>query len=144
MVALLDPAALEGQGPEPPGSPHFCETCGNDRPVRMFVFPRTELNRVTASRFNRAILQTFADGRVTARTIEVPGAAGGDADALYEFTPALDLINARFSERYWEIHRALEATGRIAHSRQQCPDRDGPRQVQMWEPATGWRTVQIR
>ena len=143
MIALLDAAALDGQGPEPAGSPHFCETCGTDRPLRMFVLPRTELNRVTTSPFNRVRVETFADGRLLARTIEIPSPAG-DADAVYEFTPSLDLVRASFGERYWEMHRTLEAEGRIAHSREQCPDRDGPRSIQMWEPATGWRNVQTR
>jgi hypothetical protein len=138
MIALLDPAALDGQGPEPPGSRHFCTTCGTDRALRMFVFPRSELNLVTASRFNRAILQTAADGRVTVRTIEVPSPAEGDADALYEFSASLDFVSARFSERYWDTHRALESAGRITHTREQCPDRDGPREVLMWTAATGW------
>jgi hypothetical protein len=144
MIALLDPAALDGQGPEPPGSPHFCETCGDDRPLRMFVFPRSELNRFTASRFNRTVLQTFPDGHVTARSIEVPSGLDGDADALYEFSASLDLVSARFSERYWEIHRALEAEGKLTHSREQCPDRDGPRQIRMWDAATGWRNLPTR
>lgn len=143
MVALLDAAALDGQGPEPPGSQHFCKTCGPDRPLRMFVFPRTEVNRITASRFNRVVLQTFND-RVTARTIEMSTGFNGDADALYDFTPSLDFVGARFSERYWEVHRALEAEGRITHSRDVCPDRDGPRELLSWEPQTGWRIVQIR
>jgi len=144
MIALLDAAALEGQGPEPAGSRHFCETCGTHRPLRMFVLPRSEINRITASTFNRTLVETFAGGRVFARTIEMHLPAP-DADALYEFTtPSLDLVSARFSDRYWEMHRALEAKGRITHTREECPDRDGPRQVQMWEPATGWRTVQVR
>lgn len=142
MVALLDATALNGQGPEPAGTAHFCETCGADRPLRMFVFPRTEINRVTASRFNRTVVQTLGD-RVIARTIEVPRGLDGDADALYEFTPAFDFVAARFGERYWEVHRELEAEGRITHRRDQCPDRGGPREVRMWEPATGWRTVHV-
>lgn len=147
MVAMLDAAALDGQGPEPAGSRHFCETCGTNRPLRMFVFPRTELNRITASRFNRARVRTFAGGRLFAHTIEMTSvtSAPGDADAVYEFTtPSLDLVSARFSERYWEMHRALEVEGRIAHTRDECPDRDGPREVQAWEPSAGWRTVRIR
>ena len=103
----------------------------------MFAFPRTELNRVTASPFNRAVVQTMT-GRIMARTIEMPS-SGGDVDAIYEFTESLDLVSATFSERYWELHRALETEGKIAHTRLQCPDRDGPREVRMWEPATGWR-----
>jgi hypothetical protein len=50
-------------------------------------------------------------------------------------------VSAQFSERYWEMHRALEADGRISHTREQCPDRDGPRHVQAWEPSTGWRMI---
>ena len=139
MIALLDAAALDGQGPEAAGSRHFCEACGTDRPLRMFAFPRTELNRVTASPFNRVVVQTMTD-RIIARAIEMPS-SGGDADAVYEFNSSLDLVSATFSERYWELHRALEFEGKIAHTRQQCPDRDGPRQVRMWEPATGWHPI---
>ena len=144
MIALLDAVALDGQGPEPVGGPHFCETCGPNRPLRMFVFPRTEINRITGARFNRAVVQNFAEGRLVARTIEMTSAVG-DGDVVYEFTaPALDFMSAKFSERYWEMHRMLESEGRIAHTRAQCPDRDGPRQVFEWEPTTGWRTIMIR
>lgn len=142
MVALLDAAALDGQGPEPAGSPQFCQNCGTGAPLRMFVFPRSEFNRVTASRFNRALVTTWTGGLV-AQTREVLS-ADGDVTAIYEFSPSFDLIGAKFNERYWDMHRALEVEGKLTHSRAHCPDRDGPRQTQMWEPATGWRTVQVR
>lgn len=142
MVALLDPAALDGQGPETPGTRHVCETCGSDRPLRMFVFPRSEINLAAGARFNRVLVQQV-DERLIAHTIEI-SSENGDADALYEFTPSLDLIRASFSERYWEMHRSLEMGGAITHTRAECPDRDGPRQIQKWEPGTGWRTVTIR
>lgn len=142
MVALLDSNALDGQGPEPAGSRHHCDSCGTAGPLRMFVFPRSELNQLTASRFNRVLLSTGPD-RLSVRTIEVPS-DGGDADAHYEFTPSLEFITARFSDRYWELHRSLEMEGRVTHTRAQCPDRDGPRQVQAWEPSTGWRAVATR
>ncbi|MGE0393548.1 MAG: hypothetical protein AB7I25_03740 [Vicinamibacterales bacterium] len=143
MIALLDATALDGQGPEPSGSRHFCTTCGTNTPLRMFVLPRTEVNRVTASRFNRAVLQPVG-GRLVARTIEMPGGTAGDADVLYEFSQSLDLVSARFGERYWDVHRALEAEGKIAHTRDQCPDRDGPRELLAWAPAAGWQIVRIR
>ena len=78
------------------------------------------------------------------RTLELQG--GGTqspADALYEFTPQLDLVQASYSDRYWEAHRELERLGKITHTREQCPDRDGPRQIEVWEPATGWRMQSI-
>jgi hypothetical protein len=142
MVALLDANALDGQGPEPKGSPHFCEGCGDGAPLKMVVMPRTELNLATVSRFNRAIVQITATG-ILARPIEVPSAGQDAVDALYEFTAALELTRASFSVRYWEVHRALEEQGQLKHSRASCPDRDGPRAIERWDPGAGWRTVTI-
>lgn len=145
MVALVDPARLDAQGPEPPGSAHYCENCGNGTPLRMIVMPRSEINRLTRSRFNRAGLQRTAD-RLMVRTIEVPWTADvpAPAEAIYEFTENLDLIGGSFGQRYWDIHATLEAEGKIDHARATCPDRDGPREIRAWAPATGWQTITLR
>jgi hypothetical protein len=143
MVALLDPSALDGQAPELPGTHGYCESCGTRLPLRMIVLPRTEVNRVTNSRFNRAKIQVMPD-RIVARTIEVEETSQAPAaDVLYEFSPTLDLIRASFSTRYWEVHRALEAQGKLTHSRETCPDRDGPREMLRWDQETGWRRISI-
>jgi hypothetical protein len=140
MLALLDADALGGQGPEKPGTPSYCDSCSTGTPLRMVIMPRTEINRVTASPFNHALMQ-ITSGRITARTIEVPSAGQEAVDALYEFTPTLDLVSASFSDRYWEVHRALEAQGKIDHAREACPDRDGPPEIQIWDRASGWATI---
>ena len=140
MVALLDPAVMNGQGPEAPGTRYYCDGCGTDRPLRMIVMPRTELNLVTSHRFNRAVVQVTAD-RVIARTIEVLIDEGSAADVVYEFTPSLELISAAFGARYWDLHRTLELEGKLDHPRERCPDRDGPREVFIWSPSSGWTTV---
>ena len=142
MVGLLDPARLNGQGPEEPGTRYYCETCGPDRPLRMVVMPRTEVNQAAAWRFNRALIERLED-RILARTIELEMPAG-QADVIYEFSTALELISATFSDRYWDAHRTLEDAGKIEHSREQCPDRYGPREVATWEPSTGWTAVRLR
>jgi hypothetical protein len=141
MVALLDPARLDGQGPETPGGPHHCETCGGDQLVRQVVMPRTEVNRASNWRFNRALVERLGD-RLIARTIELEH-AGGHADVIYEFSLSLELLSAAFSERYWDAHRMLEAEGKLNHSRAECPDRRGPSGVLVWEPATGWQPLGV-
>jgi hypothetical protein len=140
MIAILDSAAMNGQAPPAPDTTFTCAGCGPSRPLRYIVMPRSEVNRASGSRFNRAVLQTHGD-RVVARTIEVPQGEGDAADAVYEFTPALDLISASFSARYWEIHEQLERQGKLDHSRDRCPDRTGPREIKVWEPASGWTAV---
>lgn len=126
MIALLDTAAL-----------------GTSPPLRILVMPRSEVNRATVSRFNRAALQVMPD-RIVARTIEVPADAREAVDAIYEFTRSLEVVKASFSDRYWEVHRSLEAQGKLDHPRERCRDRDGPREIAQWEPATGWRTSKLR
>jgi hypothetical protein len=141
MVALLDPARVNGQGPEAPGSRYDCDECGPDRPVRMAVMPRSEVNLASGWRFNRAVIVRSGD-RIQARTIELEMEAG-HAEAIYEFSPSLALLGASFSDRYWDAHRMLEAEGKLDHTREQCPDRNGPRTVLTWTAATGWTTAAV-
>lgn len=142
MVAILDTTRSRSQGAEDPQSEHHCRSCGGEGPLRMVVMPRSEVNRVTHSRFNRAMLELTAE-RIIARTVEVPAVESG-VDAIYEFTRGPDLVGVRYSDRYWETHRALEAQGLITHTRALCPDRDGPRAVQVYTPSTGWQPVSLR
>lgn len=145
FVALLDPKNMDGQGPVPAGSKYECTSCGRARPIRYVVMPRSEVNIAGSMPFNRAVVDS-STARIVARTVEAWYADGQKppADALYEFTPSLDLVRASYSDRYSDEHRALEAAGRIKHTVAQCPDRDGPRRILVWEPAAGWRTIEIK
>jgi len=144
VVGLLDPAALDGQTPEEPGSPHACDNCGKQPPLRMAVMPRTEVNLATESRFNRAIIEKTGD-RLIVRTIEVPSLDGqGAADAIYEFTTGLDFVTASYSQRYWEIHDRLAREKKIDHDRAHCPSKDGPTEIHVWTPEHGWVLKRLR
>jgi hypothetical protein len=144
MVALLDDDAMNGQSPSPPGSEFDCPACGLDRPLRYVVMPRSEVNRASASPFNRASVSVHPDALLV-RTVELPGSMTTPAaDAIYEFTQELGLIRSSYSDRYWEMHRELERLGKITHTRENCPDRDGPRQIEIWEPKTGWSVQTLR
>jgi hypothetical protein len=84
------------------------------------------------------------NGRILARTVEMPDELSqGAIDGIYEFTSALELTSASYSGRYWEMHRSLEMQGKLRHAQADCPDRDGPRVIAVWEKATGWRTHTI-
>ena len=138
LVGLLDPADLDAQTPEDPASEHHCENCGKGLPLRLAVMPRSEVNLVTQSRFNRAIIERTSD-RLIVRTIEYPALEGqGAADALYEFTHALDFVTASFSQRYWEIHDRLEREKKVDHGRANCPFKDGPPEIHFWTRDAGW------
>ena len=141
MVGLLDPRQLDGQSPEDPSSPFYCDTCGTNLPLKLVVMPRTEVNVMTQSRFNRAIVERTGD-RVIVRTIEVPAAEGqGAADAIYEFTTALEFISASFSQYYWQIHERLYGEKKIDHDRDHCPFKNGPQNIRLWTRESGWSVI---
>lgn len=143
MIALLDPDVARAQTPVESSSPFYCGTCGEGTPLRYVAMPRSEINRATGSRFNRARLE-FNGDRIIARTIEAMNGDHEVVDALYEFTPALDLVRASWSSRYWEVHGKLEAAGILDHPRATCPDRDGPGAVAVWDAQSGWRRLAPR
>ncbi|HZR23317.1 MAG TPA: hypothetical protein VFA59_07005 [Vicinamibacterales bacterium] len=143
MVALLDAASLNGQSPASPDTHGYCQTCGDVSPLAMAVMPRSELNRLTNSRFNRATIQLMPD-RIVARTVEVPQGTSDAVDILYEFTTDLQLQRASLSGPYRELHDALRTRGQIDHDSDRCPDRNGPREIATWNRSDGWRTLHVR
>ena len=142
MVALLDANAMNGQSPTPPGSPFHCTSCGSAVPISYIVLPRSELNRVTGSPFNRAIVDVMPD-RIVVHTIEIAPGSAEAVDALYEFSLSLDLVRASYSDRYWDLHGALEHDGKLDHARAACPERNGPVAIDVWTPARGWRKQMV-
>lgn len=141
MVAVLDTHNLDGASPEPPGSPFRCDDCRGALPLAYVVLPRSEVNRVTGSAFNRATIDVTADG-ITAHTFEMdPNEQAGVTEAIYEFSPELELRSASYGSRYWDRHRALELQGAIAHTRENCPEKNGPPFIWMWTRDAGWAKV---
>ena len=136
MLAILDARHLEGRAPGANGTEYACVTCPSTDPLFYAVFPRSELNEVTASRFNRASVLAVGDHLVVT-SVEF-SRQDGDATALYEFDGQLHFLRARYSDTYWTEHRRLEREGRITHTRERCPSREGPPAIQVWDAARGW------
>lgn len=132
-VMLLDTQQMHGQTPGTAGTEYECLSCGPPAPTFYATMPRSELNRVTGSRFNRAQVDVAGD-RITVTTIEIPAIAE-PATAIYEFSHDLQLRSARYSVSYWDWHRRLEAEGRLTHTRDACPEREGPPSIDVWETA---------
>jgi hypothetical protein len=136
MLAVLDESKISGSSPEVRGSPFECLNCPAGKPLRYFVFPRSEVNRVTGAGINQVIEIAVRDDRITARTFEqqwydTPG-------VFFEFSKNFILQQVRYSDGYWDAHRKLELEGKLRHSRADCPERHGPGPVRMWTPQRGW------
>jgi hypothetical protein len=141
FLAVLDAHHFSATSPENPDSPFGCRNCPPDRPFQYFVFPRSELNVLTGSLLYPAG-SSVAGSTLTVFKNEVPGDLGQGAPAsVFEFSSEFQLLRANYDDHYWEWHRKLEKEGRIKHSREKCPEREGPPFIREWTPENGWREI---
>jgi hypothetical protein len=136
MLAVIDVDSPSGTSPEDAGSPFECLNCPAGRPARYFVLPRSELSRLVGGPLLKQTVDILPDGVIVLRVPQDPNSA---TEAVYEFSPDLDLRRASLSDGYWDWHRRLEAQHTLAHADRSCPERGGLA-VTSWEPARGWRT----
>ena len=61
MFAVLEAPDVAGQAPGSTGTPYVCVSCPSTVPLFYATFARSEVNRVTASRFNRAAVSAVGD-----------------------------------------------------------------------------------
>ncbi len=141
MFAVLDPAKLAGSSPERAGTIYECKSCGSGRPLKYFIFPRSEVNVVVGVELSFTYLYQ-SNGMILCRTQEARGSGNYDsAEGIVTFSPGIELMRAAYSDRYWEAHRQLEALAAIHHTRRECPDRFGPRRILSWDPQNGWKEI---
>lgn len=139
FLAVLDAEKMSAASPERPASSYDCKSCPPGRPLRYLVFPRSEVNKLVGFHKKEAGVQIVPDVfRVL--TLEFGKEMEGYG-AVYEFSRDFELRRTSFDDRYWELHRRLEMEGKLKHSREQCPDRFGPRFVLAWNASHGWRQL---
>lgn len=140
FYAVLDAAHPTGHSPEPVGSEMECETCPQGDPIAYVVFPRTDVGRQDAFPGHMPVIQTFDDGRVQVQVSDgpVPNAPA----TIYELRSPVEIDRARFSDAFWERHRALEASRTLQHADSACPERQGLN-VEIWSPGSGWKMSRV-
>jgi hypothetical protein len=144
VLAVLNAQSLSGTSPEEQGE-FQCSNCPSGSPLKYFVFPHSELGDILGPRYNDLGEITPLD-RSGFGVVFCEGLLGQTcAESDYEFSPNLEPRSAQFTNSYWDVHQLLEAPSRLTlkHSKNQCPDRNGPQTVQRWTPQTGWTIVRL-
>ncbi len=131
MMAIVDTHEPQTVAPGTSGTPFACTSCAGVAPLLYVTFPRSELNRLTAGRFNRARIVRQND-RFVVTTVELAGEPVS-ATAIYEFDTGFQLISARYDDAYWTLHQQMEREGRLTHTRASCPQANGPVGMQRWQ-----------
>lgn len=142
-LAVLKETGPAGRSPQT-GSRAECNGCPAGRPLRYFLFPRSEVNRSGGHAYNEVgrILLNGSGFKVI--TAETPAFDAALADwALYDLSEDLEPRSVIFSDHYWEDHRRFTAEGLINHAVESCPQRIRPITVREWSPEQGWRDVSL-
>ena len=141
-LAVLNEYGPAATSPQTPNSPFDCTNCPTGRPLKYFVFPRSELNAMLREPYNFAFeIVSNSDG-----TFDVSVREGRRETptirSIYRFSPALMPLSVARSDAYWAMHRQLEDQGRVSHTAAECPDRTAAI-VRAWQPGKEWTDLQV-
>ena len=143
-LAILDEAKPFAASPQTPGTRHHCDSCPPGDPDYYFVFPRSEINRMTSS-YDTPVL----DIHVTGSGIELMKSerfSDGQEKTVYLLSsqPPFKLLSLRYNSTYDLLHRAWSTEGKLTHTLENCPERLHPQPVRLWTPGGGWVDVPVK
>ncbi len=141
-LAVLEETKPSGHSPQT-GSLTDCDSCPQGQPYRYFLFPRSEVIRVTGPPYNAVVSLVVTDAQIQVMTEEGLGYEPGGIWALYSISGALVPKSVFFSDYYWFAHENLSAEGKINHSLSACPERVKPIAVRAWTPNPGWKNIML-
>ncbi len=138
MVAVLDTKDSDGHSPQTTGSRYECGGCPNKLPLRYFVFPRSELNRATASPYNAVYQLRRLSDRLDVITLETQADPAQRSESHFEFDLDFRLVGAHRGDAYWNVHHILPHM--VHHPADKCPERTRSITVREWQSGN-WRDI---
>lgn len=142
MLAVIAANGEPAAGPPASDPAYACANCPRGAPIRYYVLPRSEINRLLSPSNN--LVQTIfrtAEG-AQARTVEVQDLPPYHmrSEGAYDISADLTMTRAAFTDIYWNLHRRLEEDGKLHHRAAACPEWPG-QTVRLWTPESGWSAV---
>jgi hypothetical protein len=109
-------------------------------PYAYFLFAPTEVFRLQGLHFHQVMQVNVRSQRIEITTGEGRNLADGAPylPGLYELSGDFSLESASLGDAYWNLHRQLERQGKIRHSAEKCPERNGAGRVRVWLPGSAW------
>jgi hypothetical protein len=142
-LAIFNEDRSFGASPQTPGSRHECVSCPPGVPDYYFVFPRSEVNKISGEYEDPVMnIRLINDG------IEVNKHERGPRSKevtlyLLAAEPPFGLISLRYNSEYDMLHREWSTEGKLAHTLEDCPERMHPSPVRLWTPAHGWTDLPV-
>lgn len=142
-LAVWDARKPFAASPQTPGTRHECKSCAPGAPDYYFVFPRSELNRLTES-YDMPVFEsqvTSAGFEITVRDRWSWGKEG--RIYLLEGERPFRVKSMRTNTEYQQLHKQWSDEGKLDHRYGDCPELLHPLPVKLWTPGSGWTEVQI-
>ena len=140
-LAVLAEGKPSGRSPQT-GALSDCDSCPEGQPYRYFLFPRSEVIRVTGPPYNNVDGIAVMGSQIHVVTAEGREPEGGRW-AVYNLSAGLVPKSVFFSDHYRFAHEQLSAEGKIKHTLAACPERLQPITVREWSSAEGWRNIAL-
>jgi hypothetical protein len=143
-LAIIDEDKPFAASPQTPGTRHHCDSCPPGDPDYYFVFPRSEINRMTSS-YDTPVFNIYMTGPgielVKSERLNV-----GQEKTIYLLSsrPPFKLLSLRYDSTYDLLHRVWSEEGKLAHSLEDCPERMHPQPVRLWTPGGGWADLPVK
>ena len=144
ILAVINEKKRFAASPQTAGTRHECVSCAPGTPDEYFVFPRTEINRVTGVYQDPVTLIQVSGNEIEVHKLESRGL--GTADTIYQFrtTPTIRPVSLRYDSSYDMLFRQLEEEGKIHTTLAEARERLHPQPVSVWTHSTGWEDYAIR
>ena len=137
-LAIINENRPFAASPQTAGTRHHYDSCPPGAPDYYFVFPRSEINRIS-SVYEDPILdiQIFNEG-IQVRKFERLSKGGENIIYVFSKQPPFTLLSVLYDSDYDMLHKQWSAEGKISHSLQDCPERLHPPPIRLWTSSGGW------
>jgi hypothetical protein len=143
-LAIFNEERAFAASPQMPGTHYFCNSCPVGSPDYYFVFPRTEINRLTGINEDPVLDLYFADDGIQVRKFERFTVGTETTIYLLSSQPPFNLVSLHYNSSYDALHREWNSQGKLRHSLANCPERIYPVTVKLWTPTTGWKEITVQ
>lgn len=143
-LAIVNEDKPFAASPQTAGTRHHCDSCPRGDPDYYFVFPRSEINRVSGRSENPITSIHISNDGIEVDKSERLTVGGENTVYLLESKPPFKLVSLRYNSDYDALHRAWSAEGKLSHSLEDCPERRHPKPVRLWTPSGGWTNLPVK
>lgn len=143
-LSIIDERRPFAVSPQTAGTRHKCVSCPDGAPDYYLVFPRSEINRLTAT-FPNFVEEIHVDGNEVELTkFELPEASGTSTMYRLRVEDGIQPVSIRYDSTYDMRHREFSSQHKLNHSLENCPERLHPLPVRVWTPAHGWSEIHFK